>query len=395
MALEKLAEVTTQRVREIPFGKPMIGEEEVAAALQVLSGTQLVHGPRAKQFETEFANYCGGGYATSVSSCTAGLHLAYFDLGVGPGDEIIVPAQTHAATAHAVEFTGAKPVFVDADPRTGNVDLDAVADAVTERTRAISVVHYLGLPVDMRTLTATAQKHGLAVVEDCALALGSFFEGTHCGLLGDLGCFSFYPVKHMTTAEGGMVISRHEDLIRRFERKKAFGVDRTVGERIVPGVYDVKILGFNYRMNELAAAIGIEQLRKIRTFLDARAANTAVLRRYLAEIDEVGLLWAGDERFVSSHYCTVALLDDSTAKRRFDIVTRLKAAGVGTSVYYPAAVPHLSYYKQKYGYADGMFPRASRISRNGIAFPVGPHLGADDMHYMAEALKNAIKETRQ
>ena len=379
-------------MRNIPFGKPIIGEEERNAVMAVLGGTQLVHGPRAKEFEANFAAFCGG-HATSVASCTAGLHLAYFDMGIGPGDEVIVPAQTHVATAHAVEFTGATCVFVDADPQTGNVDPDAVADAVTPRTRAISIVHYLGLPVDMAPIITIANRHDLAVIEDCALAIGSYYEGTHCGLIGNLGCFSFYPVKHITTAEGGMVLSKDQDTIKRIERKKAFGLDRTVTERKVPGIYDVTMLGYNYRMNELAAALGVEQMKKVGSFLAARTENTRALRAALGKIDEVELLWAGDTRIVSSHYCTAAILDDRTAPHRFEIVRRLNEAGVGTSVYYPNAVPHMTYYKQKYGTPEGAFPHATRISNQSIALPVGPHLDPSDMEYIADTLKTAIKET--
>lgn len=380
-------------MRNIPFGKPMIGEEERAAVGAVLGGTQLVHGPRAKAFEADFAAFCGGGRAISVASCTAGLHLAYFEMGIGPGDEVIVPAQTHVATAHAVELMRGTCVFADADPKTGNIDPDAVAALVTPRTRAISVVHYLGLPADMAAINAIARKHGLVVVEDCALAIGSSLDGVHCGLLGDIGCFSFYPVKHITTAEGGMALTRHPEKAARIERMKAFGLDRTVTERAIPGVYDVVQLGFNYRMNELAAALGVEQLKKVRSFLSARAENTKELRKGLAEIAEIELLSSGDERRVSSHYCTAAILDDGAAPRRFEIIQKLKAAGVGTSVYYPMAVPHLRYYKEKYGTVEGAYPHASRISNNSIALPVGPHLDGDDMRYIVTALKSAIQET--
>lgn len=382
-----------EALRQRPFGRPLIGQEEIEAVISVLQGPQLVHGPRATQFEEDFADFCRGGAAVSVSSCTAGLHLAYFDLGLGPGDEVIVPAQTHVATAHAVEFTGASCVFVEADGRTGNVDPEAVAAAVTERTRAISVVHYLGLPADMPAINAIAAKHGLTVVEDCALALGSWLDGVHCGLLGDLGAFSFYPVKHITTAEGGMVLTRDAETAARIGRKKAFGVDRTHSERSVPGVYDVTMLGFNYRMNELAAALGIEQIKKAEGFLKARAENTKVLREALAEIDEVDLLWAGDARFVSSHYCTAAILKDAVAPRRFEIVGQLKQAGIGTSVYYPRAVPQMTYYREKYGHPAGAFPQAERISDQSIALSVGPHLDGGDMLAIAAALKDAIRAT--
>jgi len=179
----------------------MIGEEERRAVAEVLSGPILVHGPRATEFETAFAAYTEAPHAVSVSSCTAALHLSYFYLGIGAGDEVIVPAQTHTATAHAVELCGATPVFVDSEPETGNIDTEQVEQKITGRTKAISVVHYLGMPVNMARISDTAGRRGLFVVEDCALAIGTYFKGIHAGLHGDVGCFSFYPVKHMTTAE--------------------------------------------------------------------------------------------------------------------------------------------------------------------------------------------------
>ena len=199
-------------MREIPFGRPIIGEAERAAVLDVLYGPILVHGPRTIAFENAFAKWTGAPHAISVSSCTAAMHLVYFTLGYGPGDEVIVPAQTHTATAHAVELTGAKAVFVDSERRTGNIDVSAIEAAITPRTRAIAVVHYLGVPVDMAGIGAVAKRHGLFVLEDCALAIGTRIDGVHAGLFGDVGCFSFYPVKHMTTAEGGMIITRNAAL---------------------------------------------------------------------------------------------------------------------------------------------------------------------------------------
>ena len=378
--------------RAIPFGKPIIGDEERNAVLEVLKGTQLVHGPRAKQFEQDFVSFVGGGYATSVASCTAGLHLAYFNLGIGPGDEVIVPAQTHVATAHAVEYTGAKPVFVDAEEITGNIDIEQVEAAITSNTRAISVVHYLGLPVDMGAINSIAEKHGLYVVEDCALAIGSRFRGTHAGLLGDVGAFSFYPVKHITTAEGGMVLTRHQSVRDSIERKKAFGLDRTVAERTIPGVYDVNMLGFNYRMNELEAALGIEQLKRISEILEKRRENAGVLRNELDDVPEVRLLADGDDERQHSNYCLSAVLDEATAPSRYEIIMRLKSLGVGTSIYYPVAVPHMTYYRGKYKFEAIEFPVASQISERSIALPVGAHLDGDDMRYIASSLKIAIEE---
>ena len=381
-------------MREIPFGRPMIGDEERKAVAEVLEGNILVHGPRAKAFEDAFAAYTGAGHAVSTSSCTAALHLSYFYFGLHEGDEVIVPAMTHVATAHAVELCGAKPVFVDAEKVTGNIDTDQLELAVTDRTRAISIVHYLGMPVDMDRINAVARKHGLFVVEDCALAIGTFFKGIHAGIHGDVGCFSFYPVKHMTTAEGGILITQNKEIADRITRQKAFGVDRTPSERSVPGVYDVTMLGYNYRMNEIQAVMGTEQLKKIDGFLARREQNYGVLRRGLEDVEEIDLFRSSHDQFRSSYYCMSVLLKDPLVPKRFEIVNHLKKNGVGTSVYYPRAVPQLSYYKKKYGYSETKYPVATWISESSIALPVGPHLNPDDMMYIVENIKSAILEVK-
>lgn len=376
--------------RTIPFGKPIIGAEERAAVNAVLAGTTFVHGPRVEEFEGAFAAFVGAKHAIAVSSCTTALHLAYLALGIGSGDEVIVPAQTHVATAFAVEYVGARPVFVDAESQTGNLDLDAAERAITPRTRAFSLVHYLGMPVDMDRVHAIADRHELAVVEDCALAIGTRFRGRHAGTCGDIGCFSFYPVKHMTTAEGGMVTTDDDVLAARIRQQRAFGLDKTVTERAVPGIYNVTMLGYNYRMNELEAAIGAVQLTRVPGFLAARQRNDAALRATLVRIPGVSLLETSHGNFESSRYCCVVLLSDALAPRRFEIVAALKERGVGTSVYYPHPVPHLTYFREKYGHHLNAFPNAVRISNHGIALPVGPHLTTDDMAYIAAAMEEAI-----
>jgi len=370
----------------------MIGEDERAAVMEVLKGPILVHGPRAKQFETDFVHMAGGGHALSLASCTAGLHLASLYFGIGPGDEVIVPAQTHVATAHAVEYTGARPVFVDAERETGNIDIERIEAAITPRTKGISIVHYLGLPVDMDRIKGIAAKHELFVIEDCALAVGAYYKGKHTGLHGDLGTFSFYPVKHITTAEGGMLLTRHAAVAERIGRIKAFGYDKNVGERAVPGIYDVNLLGYNYRMNELEAAIGVEQLKRLSWILQKRRDNARALRAGLERIEGIELLSMGDAERVHSHYCMLAILDASHAPRRGEVIAALNAAGVGTSVYYPGPVPLLTYYREKYRLRAEDYPQARRISERSIALPVGPHLGTEDMAYIAQSLDQVIRK---
>lgn len=378
-------------MRKIPFGKPVIGLEEQRSVAEVLAGDILVHGPRAMQFEKAFSDYTGAPYALSVASCTAALHLAWLYLGVGPDDEVIVPAQTHVATAHAVEYCGARPVFVDSEDLTGNMDLELLEKAVTSRTRGIAVVHFLGLPVDMDRIMAIAKRKNLFVVEDCALAIGSRLNGVHAGLHGDAGCFSFYPVKHMTTAEGGMLVTRHSQIAQKASCQKAFGLDRTVHEREQPGVYDVVALGFNYRMNEIEAALGIEQLKRMDGFLSRRHDNYRELAQRLENIEGLYLFQSSHSGFESSYYCLSVLLDDQLAKKRPEIVAHLKEKGIGTSVYYPRPVPYMSYYREKYNIEPDSFPVAERISNHSIAFPVGPHLGSEDMAYISATIKQAIR----
>ena len=191
---------------KIPFGKPIVNNREQKIIQRVLSSGKFVHGPKSKQFEDDFKKFTGARDAISVSSCTAGMHLFYLTLNIGKGDEIILPAQTHVATAHAIELVGAKPVFVDSVFPTGNVDVSKIEAKITKKTKAITIVHYLGNPVDMIKVKAIAKKYKLYLLEDCALALGAKIKGKHVGLFGDAGFFSFYPVKHITTAEGGMII---------------------------------------------------------------------------------------------------------------------------------------------------------------------------------------------
>lgn len=376
---------------QIPFGTPMIGPEERKAVADVLAGPILVHGPVATAFEQAFAEFTGAPHAISVSSCTAGMHLVYFALGYGQGDEVIVPAQTHVATAHAVELTGATPVFVDAEPSTGNIDISQIEATITPRTRAIAIVHYLGVPVDMSKVVAIARRHNLFVVEDCALSPGARVDGVHTGLHGDVGVFSFYSVKHITTAEGGMIILRDAALAADLRLKKAFGVDRTHGERKVPGVYDTVALGFNYRMSEIHAAIGVEQVKKLPGFLARRAENHQALSTALAGVKGLSVLPAPKGRLTSCHYCLSAILDESLAPRRPEIMDALTARGIGSSVYYPQPVPRMTYYRQKYGYDAARFAHAGRLSDHAIALPVGPHLTVKGMNTIAGTLADIIQ----
>jgi len=383
--------------RSIQFAKPWITDKEREAALEVLKGDILTHGPQNKAFESEFGQFMGGTGANcvAVSSCMAALHLAYWQMGIGHGDEVIVAAQTHVATAHAIEFVGARPVFLDCEPQTGNIDPEKIEPLITKKTKAIGLVHFLGIPCDMDVITDIAQKHNLKIIEDCALAVGSKFKSKHVGLFGDAGCFSFYPVKHITTGDGGMFVTRHKDLAERVMKARAFGVDRNFGERSIPGMYDVPTLGINYRMSDINASIGRVQLSRVDEILKRRKENFLVLKKALSDVSGLTILDSQTKDGVNSHYCLSIVLDGHLGTKRNEAVNCLNQKGVGTSVYYPQPVPRMAYYQNKYGYNPGAFQQAARISDQSIALPVGPHLNGEDMEYIAENVDITLKELKK
>ena len=377
----------------IPFGRPWITDDDRAAVMDVLNGTILTHGPQGKAFETEFAAFLGPeAYAVSVSSCMAALHLAYLHFGIGPGDEVIVPAQTHVATAHAVEWVGARPVFVDCDPATGNLTADRIATAMTSRTKAISVVHFVGIPCPMPEIVDLAASRGVKVIEDCAIALGSRYDGTHVGLFGDAGCFSFYPIKHITTGEGGMLVTRHAAVAESVGKLRAFGVDRSHAERAAPGMYDVPSLGLNYRMSEMQAALGRSQLRRIDANVAHRRENFSTLIRAFAGFPGVRVLDWVDPRVMTSPYCLSLVLDGVATDARSALAATLNAAGIGTSIYYPQPVPRMAYYARKYGYDETRYPATLSISDRSLALPLGPHVDREDVAFIIDQTTNALLE---
>lgn len=378
--------------QEIPFGRPWIDDKDRQAVMQVLEGHILTHGPKCSEFEGKFEQFTQGGHAVTTSSCMASLHLCALHFGWGPEDEIIVPAQTHVATVHAVELTGATPVFVDCKLETGNIDPEKIQEKITSRTKAILLVHFAGIPAEMDTIMEIAKKNKFTVIEDCALAVGATYDGKHVGLWGDAGCFSFYPVKHMTTAEGGMLISKDKATADTIAQFRAFNVDRTHSERKTPGVYDVVGVGLNYRMSELQAALGCSQIEKIQQNLKIRKQNFDTLKSGLLAIPGLKVLDSDNAKSINSYYCLVVVLDDTKlAIQRNNILAQLKEHNVGCSVYYPQPVPRMQYYQEKYGYESSLYPSAEKISDHSIALPVGPHLIQKNMEQIVATLDHIIR----
>jgi perosamine synthetase len=375
----------------IPFGKPQLDTDVFDAVRTVLESGMLVHGTVTPAFEQAFAQRIGAAEAVAVSSCTAGLHLTLFTRNIGPGDRVAVPAMTHVATAHSVELVGAEPVFIDVDPATGNMD-PAALEAVEGPLAVIMPVHYLGLPCDMDRILAVAQKKGAFVLEDCALAVDATWGDQKAGTLGLAGSFSFYPVKHMTSIEGGMVTTNDPALAHELRRRRAFGYNRALGERTRPGLYDVDILGMNYRMSEVEAAVGLAQLTHLDDFMADRSRNDAALRAILSRIDGLTLFPDRQGKATSSHYCINAVLPRDGSVSRDRVVDGLNARKIGSSVHYPGPVPLFTYYSQKYGYKAGQFPVAEWLADQTISLPVGPHLTRGDAERVGNAFQEAYSE---
>src|SRR3990167_2294710 len=292
--------------KEIPFGRPWIDQSDKNAVMEVLSGHILTHGPKCHEFENKFVQLMKGGYAVTTSSCMVSLHLASLHFKLKPGDEVLVPAQTHVATVHAIELVGAKPIFIDCELRTGNIDITQLENKISEKTKVITVVHFAGIPVEMDQVCGIAKKYNLSVIEDCALALGGFYKGKHVGLWGDVGCFSFYPAKHITTGEGGMLVSKNEKTATQIASFRAFNVDRTHSNRDIPGLYDVTGVGLNYRMSEMQAALGCTQLTKFSENLARRSKNFSLLKKELLSIEGVStVLDSQNLECINSHYCLI------------------------------------------------------------------------------------------
>jgi len=289
---------------------------------------------------------------------------------------------------------GAKPIFVDCELKTGNIDINKIEKKISKKTKAIVVVHFLGIPVDMIKINKIANKYNLSVLEDCALAVGSKIKDKHLGLYGDAGVFSFYPVKHITSAEGGMLITNNKKIFNKIKSKKAFGVDKSYNQRDYPGKYDVKDLGLNYRMSEVHAAIGLEQMKKVKNFLQIRKKNFNLMYKKLKNLKEIFILKNNDKSFISSNYCLSIIFKKRNIFKRTKVINFLNKNGLGTSIYYPKPVPLMSYYKKKYKYKVKDFKNASTISEQSIALPVGPHVSIKNLNFISKKVKESLRLLR-
>ena len=377
-------------MKKIKFATPLINFREKKEILKVLSSGIYTQASKCRKFEQDFQKFTKAKYTTTVNSCTSGMHLFYYSMGLKKGDEVIVPAQTHVATAHAIELTGAKPVFVDSNLEDGNVDIEKIEKKINKKTKAICIVHFLGFPVEMDKLKKIARKNNLLLLEDCALSLGAKYKKIHTGLWGDAGVFSFYPTKQITSGEGGMIITNNKKIYDKIRIKKSLGVSKSFLERKVSGIYDTIDVGFNYRMSEIHAVIGLEQLKKFPYFLKSRRKNFFYLKQKIEKIKNIKILFSKYKNSINAYYCMNILLLNKNLRERNLIITNLEKKNIGVSVNYPQPVPRMKYYKKKYGYKKNQFKNAEFISDKSISLPLGPHLTKKNLDHIVNSLKKIL-----
>jgi len=372
----------------IPLADVDLGPEEEAAVLDVLRRGWLSMGEVTAAFEAEFAALTGARHALAVTNCTAALHLAGLALGWGPGDEVIVPSLTFVATANAVRYTGATPVFADI---TGESDFSLsaqdAAERITPRTKAIIVVHYAGHAADMGAILALAERHGLAVVEDVAHAPGADLDGRALGTWGNIGCFSFFANKNMTTGEGGMVTTDDDELAARLRLLRSHGMTSLTWDRHKGHAwsYDVVAPGYNYRIDEVRAAIGRVQLAKVTAANKRRRALDALYRELLpAVVPELGVPYAATRGTPACHLRPV-LLPSGADRRRF--MDEMKARGIQTSIHYPP-IHRFSYYRDAAGAAT--LPLTDLVGEREVTLPLYPALTTADVESVAAAVAEAL-----
>ncbi|HVT17979.1 MAG TPA: DegT/DnrJ/EryC1/StrS family aminotransferase [Thermoanaerobaculia bacterium] len=381
----------------MPFSRPEIGEEEIEEVVRCLRSGWITTGPLTARFEQEFAAACGARHALAFSSCTGALHATLLALGIGPGDEVVVPALTWPATANMVVACGAVPVFADVDAATWNLDPAAALRALTPRTRLIIPVHFAGQPCDLDALgeaVAAAGRGDVRILEDAAHAAGASYKGRPIGATEANGtvaaCFSFHPIKNMTTGEGGMVTTDDERLAAEIKLWRFHGVRRDAWKAYsaaekAPAAYDVSLPGFKYNLTDIQSALGIHQLRKLPRFNARRGEIAAFYRRELAGAGELGLPAAAPyEHFHPWHLFAVL------PPRRTPFMERLRQLGIGAGLHFEAVHLH-HYYRRRFDYREGSLPVAEGVCSRIVSLPLFPAMTEEDAGDVVQAVREALR----
>jgi perosamine synthetase len=383
--------------RDVPFYRPDIGDEEIAAVVETLRSGWLTIGPRTQEFERAFAQAIGAPHAVAVNSCTAALHLALDALDLKPGDEVITSTLTFTATGATIVHAGGRPQLVDVTPDTLNLDPADVARKITSRTRAIVPVHFAGHPAAMEELLGIARQHRLTVVEDAAHALPASYRGKSIGTIGDVTAFSFYATKNMTTGEGGMLTMSDGELAERLQTRRLHGMSRNAWRRYSSEGswrYDVSYPGFKYNMTDMAAAMGLVQLRRLPALSRRRQQIAALYTELLADLPQLQLPTARAEVDHAWHLYVVRMQPDRLRLHRDAVIEELKAAGVATGVHFIPLHLH-SYYSNTFGYRPADFPVASAAAETILSLPLFTLMSDEEVRYVATTLRRILDANRR
>ncbi|MBN2397759.1 MAG: UDP-4-amino-4,6-dideoxy-N-acetyl-beta-L-altrosamine transaminase [Deltaproteobacteria bacterium] len=375
----------------IPYGHQCIDEDDIAAVVEVLRSDWLTTGPRVSEFEGVFADFIGSREAVAVSSGTAALHAAMYALKIGPGDEVIVPPMTFAATANCVVFQGATPVFVDVDPGTLLIDPSQVEAKITPRTKAVIAVDYAGQPCDYDALRSIAKRNGIALVADACHALGAAYNGRPVGSLADLTVFSFHPVKHITTGEGGMVTTESSPFADRMRAFRNHGITTDHHQREEQGswFYEMVDLGYNYRLTDLQCALGLSQLRKSSGWLKRRREIAERYDTAFAHTPAVEPLRVRNDVLHAYHLYVVRCDPGELQAGRDEIFTALHSAGIGANVHYMPVHLH-PFYRERFKTAPGLCPVAEEAYERIISLPIFPGMSSRDVDAVIEAVEGIV-----
>jgi UDP-4-amino-4,6-dideoxy-N-acetyl-beta-L-altrosamine transaminase len=381
---------TPVRKTMLNYARQCIEQEDIEAVVKVLQGDWLTTGPSVKEFENAISNYVGVKEAVAVNTGTAALHAAAFAAGVGPGDEVIVPPLTFVASANCVLYLGGKPVFADVLADTLNIDPVEIERKITAQTKAIIAVDLTGQPCDHDAIRSIAQRHNLIVIEDAAHALGATYKGKKVGLLQDLTTLSFHPVKHITTAEGGMVLTQDPELAKRMRSFRHHGIDVDLHKRNISNlwVYDVVNLGHNYRIPDVNCALGISQLRKLDSWLVRRREIVARYNQAFSDLPQIKLPYMMPDCESAWHLYCIRLNLDMLRVGRETIYKALRAENIGVNVHY-IPIHWLSYY-QNLGYRKGESPVAEQAYERLITIPLYPAMSDQDVEDVITAVHKVI-----
>lgn len=377
----------------LPYGRQWIDEQDIETVIQVLKSDYLTTGPAVTDFEQKVADSVGAHYAVAFANGTAALHGACYAAGIGEGDEVITTPMTFAASANCVLYQGGKVVFADIDSNTYNIDKDEIEKKITDKTKAIIPVDFTGQPVELENIHKLAKKHNLVVIEDAAHAIGAEYKGKKVGSISDMTMFSFHPVKHVTSGEGGMIVTNSKEYYDKLIQFRSHGITRNpelLQENHGPWYYEMQFLGFNYRMTDIQAALGASQMNRLDQFVARRREIVEAYNKAFKDVLQITIPYQHPDGNSSWHLYVIRLKSDQLTATRKEVFEALQKQKIGVNVHY-IPVHTLPYY-QELGYQKGSMPNAEKLYEEIISLPLFPAMTDEDVLDVISAVKEIVEK---